>query len=227
MSSYPSSGSRRPWLAWAIAALLLALAVFGIRQLMRASPDEGQRSVIQQITMVQEPPPPPPPPEPEEKIMEEEPEVVEPTEDPQVQEDSEPPSDDSPDDAPATAEPAGVDRPADAGSDSFRLAAGKGGGLFGRGGGGGRGAWGAYVETHIRRALQQDPRTRLADGNLDVVVDIDSSGRFVSARLRSSSGDAELDRAIEDVLRRLPPLARGRPPGIAGETYASINLKRL
>jgi periplasmic protein TonB len=183
-----------------------------------------RQRLIQEITVVQ--PPPPPPPEPEEKIMEEE-EVIEPTEEPEIQEDVEAPSDE-PSDAPAepSAEPAGLDRPADAGSDSFRLAAGKGGGLFGRGGGGGGGGWGQYVETHIRRALQRDPRTRSARGFIRVAVNIDPNGRFTGAGLRSSTGDPKLDTAIREVLSTLPPLSRGRPPTIEGLTNATINMKR-
>lgn len=184
--------------------------------------------VIQEITLVT--PPPPPPPEPEEKIMEEETEIVTPTDDPKPQQDVDTPSDDPPSDTPSEApstEAAGLDKPADAGSDSFRLAAGGGGGLFGRGGGGGGGGWGEFVETHVRRALQRDPRTRTAQGFLKVAVSIDENGRFTSAALRSSTGDAKLDLAIRDVLSSLPPLSRGRPPKVGGMTFATINMKRL
>jgi protein TonB len=183
--------------------------------------------VIQEITVVTPPPPPPP----EEKIMEEEPEIIEPPEEePEIQKDVEQPSEqpsEAPSEAPATSEPAGLDRPADAGSDSFRLAAGGGGGLFGRGGGGlGGGSWGAFVETHIRRALQRDPKTRSASGFLNVMVDIDGTGRFTGARLRSSTGNAELDDAVRRVLATLPPLTRGLPANQNGRTYATINMRR-
>lgn len=158
--------------------------------------------------------------------MEEEPEIIQPTDEPQVQQDVEQPSE-TPSEAPATSsEAAGLDRPADAGSDSFRLAAGKGGGLFGRGGGGGGGSWGGHVETHIRRALQRDPRTRSAQGFVRVSVVIDDTGRFGSARLRSSTGDAALDSAIRDVLASLAPLGRGRPADVQPTTVADINMRR-
>lgn len=181
--------------------------------------------VIQEISLIT----PPPPPEPEEKIMEEEPEIIEPTEEPEIQKDVEQPSEqpsEAPSEAPS-AEPAGLDRAADAGSDSFRLAAGGGGGLFGRGGGGGGGgSWGSYVETHIRRALQRDPQTRAAAGFVNVVVDIDATGRFIGARLRSTTGKADLDGAIQRVLGTLPPLGRPLPAKQGGRTYATINMKR-
>lgn len=181
--------------------------------------------VIQEITIMQ--PPPPPPPEPE-KITEKEPDIVEPVDTPEIQKDVEKPAEtpsDAPSEAPSTA-PAGVDRAADAGSDSFRLAAGGGGGFFGRGGGGGGGSWGSFVETHIRRALQRDPKTRVASGFLNVVVDIDASGQFTGARLRSSTGDAALDESIRNVLGQLSPLGRGLPSNQSGRTYATINMKR-
>lgn len=219
----PSKPRRGPWIARLIAAAVLAVVIgLGIWFWPSGGPVTPER-FIQEITLVQ--PPPPPLPEPEEPIMEEEPEIIQPTDEPQVQQDVEQPSE-TPSEAPATSsEAAGLDRPADAGSDSFRLAAGQGGGLFGRGGGGG-GGWGGYVETHIRRALQRDPRTRSAQGFIRVSVVIDDNGRFGSARLRSSTGDAALDSAVREVLASLAPLGRGRPAGVQPTTVADINMRR-
>lgn len=214
----------------AAALVILGIGVVGwllwlLVMFLTGGPDTPpDRRIIQEITVVV--PPPPPPPEPEE-VIEEEQEVIEPAEDPKVQEDVDTPADE-PNDQPAeSAEAAGLDKPADVGSDSFHLAAGKGGGLFGRGGGGGGGGdWGGYVETHIRRALQRDPRTRTAQGFLRVAVNIDPSGRFAGAALRSSTGDPRLDGAIRDILSTLPPLGRGRPPRQDGMTNVTINMKR-
>lgn len=204
-----------------LVAILAALALW---LWPHGGSDIQRQRVIQEITVVQPPPPPPPPPEPEEKIMEEQ-EVIQPAETPEVQKPVEKPAEAPSETAPA-AQAAGLDRPADAGSDSFRLSAGGGGGLFGRGGGGGGGSWGGFVEGHIRRALQRDPRTRTAQGFVRVMVTIDPSGRFTGATLRSSTGDARLDAAILDVLGKLPPLGRDRPAAEPGDTYATINMKR-
>lgn len=219
----PSKPDRSSWVARLIAVAVVAAAIgLGIWFWPSSNAPAPER-FIQEITLVQ--PPPPPPPEPEEPIMEEEPEIIQPTDEPQVQPDVEQPSE-SPSDAPAvSSEAAGLDRPADAGSDSFRLAAGQGGGLFGRGGGGG-GGWGSYVETHVRRALQRDPRTRGAQGFIRVSVVVDDNGRFGNARLRSSTGDAAMDAAVRDVLASLSPLGRGRPPGIEATTVLDINMRR-
>lgn len=216
----------RAWIPRVIAGVV-ALGVIGAGVwLWPASEADRPERIVQEITLV-ETPPPPPPPEPEDPIMEEEPEIVEPTDEPQIQEDVEQPTE-TPSDAPPAPSSlaAGVDRAADAGSDSFRLAAGQGGGLFGRGGGGGGGTWGAYVETHIRRALQRDSRTRSAQGFIRVSVSIDDAGRFGTARLRSSTGDAALDAAIREVLAGLPPLSRSRPAGVQAVTIADINMRR-
>ncbi|WP_052134837.1 energy transducer TonB family protein [Sphingomonas sp. 37zxx] len=213
-----------------ILLVLAALLILALVSLWPAGDGRVQRErVVQEITVLQ-PPPPPVPPEPEEKIMEEEPEIIEPTDDPRISEEPVEQPSDTPSEAPSeqpSSEAAGLDRPADAGSDSFRLAAGKGGGLFGRGGGGGGGiGWGQYVEGHIQRALQRDARTRAARGSVRVTVNIDPGGRFVGAALRSSTGDAQLDSAIRAVLSSLPPLGRSRPTGQEGTTHATINLKR-
>lgn len=214
---------RHPWMLPTALCLVLALLAWWF--LPVGSGPQRER-VIQEVTLVV---PPPPPPEPEEKIMEEEPEVVEPTEEPEVQKDVDTPTEDAvSDERSEPSEAAGLDKPADAGSDSFRLSAGSGGGLFGRGGGGGGdGGWAAFVETHIRRALRLDPRTRSAQGFVNVVLSIDPSGRISGATLRSSTGDPQLDAAIRDVLSGLPPLGRGRPAAIGGLTYTTINMRRI
>lgn len=228
MASAPPA-PRTGVLAWVITGAAVLVAGLGLAWLLwlllHLETNVQRERVVQQITLVT---PPPPPPEPEEKIMEEEQEIIQPTDNPKPQQDVDTPSD-TPSEQPAEApssEAAGLDKPADAGSDSFHLAAGGGGGLFGRGGGGG-GGWGQFVETHVRRALQRDPRTRAAQGFLKVAVNIDENGRFTSAVLRSSTGDPKLDAAIRDVLGGLPPLGRGRPPKTSGMTFATINMKRL
>lgn len=168
--------------------------------------------IVQEIQVFQ------PPPEPEKKVVEQEivPEEVKPQDQPT----------EMPTDAPAAPSDlgAGLDRDADAGSDSYHLGAGGGGGLFGRGGS--DGGWGALVAAHITMALQRDERTRNARGLMRVTMDIDAAGRFSGAKLVSGTGDPTLDAAIRDVLAHLPPLGRPRPPAISNSTQLSINLKR-
>jgi TonB family protein len=130
---------------------------------------------------------------------------------------------DTPSPEPTADMAAGLNRAADIGADSFHLASGKGGGLFGRGGGGG--TWDAFVATHVRRALRADPRTSTASGYLEVLFAIDPNGRFERAELQSSTGNKELDAAIRDVLSRLPPLSRGRPANVKPLMVTGINIR--
>lgn len=202
--------------------LLLVIAaiafVIGALVLNRGEPPVKKQYVTQQITVL--PPPPPPPPE-EEKLPEPE-KIIEPQQEAVVQEDVQEISEE-PSPEPSMSEPAGLNRAADIGADSFRLAAGKGGGLFGRGGGGG--SWDAFVATHVRRALRADPRTSTASGYLEVLFAIDPHGRFERAELQSSTGDKQLDAAIRDVLSRLPPLSRGRPANVKPLMVTGINIR--
>ncbi|RXZ66315.1 energy transducer TonB [Pelagerythrobacter rhizovicinus] len=228
----PTSRSEGKGRARQAGAILAPIVLLGLLAWLIWPDGEGAPSTerfVTEIEMLQ--PPPPPEPEPEEPIMEEEEEIVEPSEEPPSETPSEEPVDqpqDAPEPSTASNQLAGLDRPADAGSDNFRLAAGGGGGLFGRGTGGGRGGgeWGAYVEGHIRRALMRDPRTRAAKGSVDVTVVISDAGRFTRAALRTTTGDQELDAAIRDVLSNLPPLNVRRPAEQAATTYATIDMRR-
>ncbi|AKM07753.1 energy transducer TonB family protein [Pelagerythrobacter marensis] len=214
-----------------IGGILLALAgLFAWLLWPRdGGPPQTERFVTE-IEMLQ--PPPPPEPEMEDPIMEEEEDILEPSEEPPSETPNEEPVDqpqDSPSEPSDANQLAGLDRPADAGSDNFRLAAGGGGGLFGRGsgGGGGGGDWGGYVESHIRRALQRDPRTRAARGSLRVEVTITADGRFSRATLRSSTGNPDLDKAVQDVLQNMPRLGTARPANTSAQTFATIDMRRL
>lgn len=200
--------------------VLAAIAfVVGLIVLTRGEPPVPKQYVTQQITVL--PPPPPPPPPQEEKIPEPE-KIIEPKQEAVVQEDVQEISE-TPSPEPTTDMAAGLNRAADIGADSFHLAAGKGGGLFGRGGGGG--SWDAFVATHVRRALRADPRTSTASGYLEVLFAIDPNGRFERAELQSSTGNKELDAAIRDVLSRLPPLSRGRPANVKPLMVTGINIR--
>ncbi|MFC4313827.1 energy transducer TonB [Steroidobacter flavus] len=203
--------------------LLLVLAgiafVIGFFVLNRGEPPVPKQYVTQQITVL--PPPPPPPPPQEEKLPEPE-KIIEPKQEAEVQQDVQEVSE-TPSPEPSTDLAAGLNRAADIGADSFHLAAGKGGGMFGRGGGGG--SWDAFVATHVRRALRADPRTSTASGYLEVLFVIDPNGKFERAELQSSTGNKELDAAIRDVLSRLPALSRGRPANVKPLMVTGINIR--
>ncbi|WP_411818610.1 energy transducer TonB [Hyphococcus sp. DH-69] len=202
------------------AAGLLAGAIAVALWVNSTNSAEKMERVIHEITVAEVPE------EPEEEIVEEEPEpeeVVEETPEPVAAPDPTPVVSDPP--KPSTERLGGLDRLADSGSDSFRLAAGGGGGLFGTGTRGGT-SWEALLTLHITRALQRDKRTRSAKGKVGVSITVDKNGVFTSAVLTSSTGDPDLDEAIQDVLANLKPLGRGRPSGVNATTNLIINLKR-
>lgn len=221
-----------------LAGLSLLALVTGFGWWMASSrpPEPGATRVIEMVSITPppetEPQPEPEPVEPPEPAPEPEtvaqPLAAQPVERPVAAAASQLPASVSAERPAPAQQAAGVDRAADAGADSFQLAAGKGGGLFGRGGGGGGGAgdWNAAVALHITRALQRDRRTRAASGNVRVAVMIDATGKFSSARFVSSTGEAALDAAIRDVLARLPGMGRPRPAGVRADTDLNIHLRR-
>lgn len=216
----PPSPPRQRFPVGLLLVVVAAVAfVIGAFVLNRGEPPVPKQYVTQQITML--PPPPPPPPPKEEKLPEPK-KIIEPKQEAEVQKDVQEVSE-TPSPEPQSDQLAGLNRAADIGADSFHLAAGKGGGLFGRGGGGG--SWDAFVATHVRRALRADPRTSTASGYLEVLFAIDANGRFERAELQSSTGNKELDAAIRDVLSRLPPLSRGRPANVKPLMVTGINIR--
>lgn len=189
-------------------ALVLAATIgmiLFIRSFMQAKPEQPQRQVAQVVQIVRPPPPPPeqppPPPPPEEKI-------------------EEPLPQDTPDEAPpdesAPAESLGLDADGVAGSDGFGLAARRGGREIGLGGT----AFGWYttmLKDSILDVLSEDERVRRGSYQVTVRVWLTKSGEVERIRLAGTSGNRELDSAIENVLQKLgkvreaPPLEMPQP----------------
>lgn len=70
----------------------------------------------------------------------------------------------------------------------------------GKGFGGGRGRWGWYasaVQTAIQDALRKNPKTRNAALRINVRLWPDESGNLARVELADTTGDPEVDRAIE------------------------------
>jgi protein TonB len=167
--------------------------------------DEGpKRQTAQVIQMIRPPPPPPdqpPPPPPEEKVDE-----------PLPQDTPEP--EQAPEAAP---EQLGLDADGAAGADGFGLAARRGGrDLVGSG----TGAFVWYttmVKDAILDSLSGDERIRKGSYQVTVRVWLATDGRVERIRLAGTSGNRELDGAIEQALARLgrvreaPPLEMPQP----------------
>jgi periplasmic protein TonB len=200
----------KPRFVPAFVGALIVVAVTGaliwmIRGLMQDKPEQPKREVAQTVKLIRPPPPPPepppPPPPPEEKIEEPLPQDT--------------PEDAPPDDAPA--ETLGLDAEGVAGGDGFGLAARPGGRALIGAGGSVFGWYTTMLKDSILDALSADERIRRGSYQVTVRVWVSNSGDVERIALSGSSGDRELDRAIEQALEKLarvreaPPLEMPQP----------------
>ena len=188
-----------------IVLLVTAGLVWVVKGLMEDKPEKSKRAVAQVIKIVRPPPPPPepppPPPPPEEKIEEL----------PQETPEEAPPEEAAP------AEQLGLDAEGVAGADGFGLAARKGGrDLVGTN----AGAFAWYttmLKDSIVGMLSEDDRIRRGTYQVTVRVWLSKTGDVERIKLASTSGNRELDAAIEQSLakmgrvREAPPLEMPQP----------------
>lgn len=159
--------------------------------------------------MLMLPPPPPPPPEPE-KLPEPppdkvEPQVVEPTPAP-VKPVSEAPSPQ----ADMNNDPVTMNSDAQAGTDAFGVAAGRGGGMAGTGGGG-LGSYGNYFRDELQQQLAKDPRTRkLSFQDVRINVWLDLGGKVTRAELVNGSGKSDIEETVLAMVREFH--SSSKPP---------------
>ncbi len=193
-----------PLLGGAAVVLVVVLALVWLIRGMDGKPDGPKRQTAQVVQIVRPPPPPPdqpPPPPPEEKI-----------EEPLPQDTPEP------EQAPEqSSEQLGLDADGAAGADGFGLAARRGGrDLVGSG----TGAFVWYtsmLKDAILDSLSADERIRKGSYQVTVRVWLANDGRIERIRLAGSSGNRDLDSAIEQALGRVarvreaPPLEMPQP----------------
>ncbi len=189
----------------AIVLLVVFALLWMIRGFMQDKPEGPQRATAQTVQLIRPPPPPPepppPPPPPEEKIEEPLPQEA--------------PEEALPDDS-SPAEQLGLDADGVAGSDGFGLAARKGGREIGLGGTG-FGWYTVMVKDSILAALEEDERVRRGNYQVTVRVWLTNAGEVDRISLQSSTGNRELDSAIQQALggmlrvRQAPPLEMPQP----------------
>jgi len=205
---------RRQWLLTA-ALLAVALVVLGVLFWWLLSKDTAStRRPVNQPPMLALPPPPPPPPPPPEQPPEPEtpPEETVPEPDP-----TEPTLAEEPEPAPETSDPVTMDADSQAGTDSFGIAAGKGGGMSGTGpGGAGNATYGRYLGYVLQQAIARDQRLRRLGFRLYVNVWMDPDGRITRVELSRGSGNDEADAAVVEALRGIG-MVEQRPP--ASQTF--------
>ncbi|QHI97401.1 hypothetical protein GT347_05025 [Xylophilus rhododendri] len=210
------AGWWRRWGGHAIGALVLLALVLLAWRLLSDTAGQKRKSADTPMLMLPPPPPPPPvpekPPEPEpEKIK---PEPVEPKPTPERPLDA--PKDDSPP-SPSKdlGDPVTIDGAAQAGTDAFGIAAGRGGGMTGGGPGGGglgAGSYARYVSNALQQGLARDARTRLlAFEDIQIELWLDADGRTAQVRLLRGTGDKQIDDAVLAMVRELDRIDE-RPP---------------
>ncbi len=213
------SGAADVWRRWGgliIGAVVLALLAALVWYLLADT--ASQKRQVADAPMLMLPPPPPPPPEPE-KLPEPEiepvkPEVVEPEITPV--EPLEPPKDDAPP-SPSQdlGDPVTMDSAAQAGTDAFGIAAGRGGGMTGGGtgtGGLGSGTYSRYVANALQQGLARDPRTRqLVFEDIQVDLWLDASGKTTRAQLVKGTGNTKADEAVLAMVRELNRIDESPP----------------
>src|SRR5262249_32311835 len=108
--------------------------------------------------------------------------------------------------------PLSLDAKGEGPGDLFNLGGKPGGrGLFGGGGGSRFGSYASMVQAQIEAAFRQNPKTKNATTSVPMArLWSEASGRINRVQLASSTGDAELDAALRDVLGSL--VLREPPP---------------
>ncbi len=189
-----------------IGSLLIFYVVKVIIGFIDQKPTKSEKK-IQPITLLKPPPPPPPPPKVEKPP---EPEIKEKIETPQ--EEPEPMPESPPDEAPAR--DLGLDAEGTAGSDSFGLAARKGGnGLFG--GGGNPYAWyGGLIKNGMLNILSSHEELRRKGYTAIVKVWLKADGSVERVELSKGSNDADIDELLTRLLNKFDKVAEPPPPGM-------------
>jgi periplasmic protein TonB len=200
---------RLPLVIGVVVILVGLLAFVSFVRDFAKKPEKPEREVPQVVNIVRPPPPPeqpppPPPPPPEEKI-----------EEPLPQDAPEP---EAADDAPSLDEQLGLDAEGVAGGDGFGLAARRGGSDITGSGSGAAFAWyTGMLKDSVLDALSDDERIRKGDYRITVRIWLDPDGAIERVSLTDSTGNADLDSAIENALRRVgrvrqaPPLEMPQP----------------
>ncbi|MBO9579648.1 MAG: TonB-dependent receptor [Sphingobium sp.] len=218
-------------LLWAIGALLVvAFAWYVYHQLTAVrgvSITEDPKSMVDVVPLPPPPPPPPPPPEPKEK-------PPEPTEQPQP----------SPVEAPKTpqqqAAPVSINAPAQAGTDSYGLRAGNGGGIGAPGGGGtclgtncGAAAGGGgmseafyrrYLSSALQERVQDDEKLSRLVFSADFTLNVTPDGRVTGVQFLSGRGRSD-DETMKKLAAILAAVRGLNPPPAAMEFPQKVTVR--
>jgi TonB family protein len=197
----PSSLRVRRWLGPLIALAAVAALVALVWHLLTDT--AATRREVAGPPMVMVPPPPPPPPPEPEKLPEPTPEKIK----PELREPEPVPAEAPKDDSPPSpnkdlGDPVTMDSAAQAGTDAFGIAAGRGGGMSGTGGGLGAGSYSRYFSSALQQAFTRDARTRqLVFEDIRLDIWLDAEGRVTRVQLVQGTGNTQTDEAVLAMVR--------------------------
>lgn len=192
------SENRMP--AYAGIFVILLCSVMAYILLHSSKPPPARIPPTVTMVVIQPPkPPPPPPPLPQPKTIVQ-PKMATPVAKPVVPNQ---PAKAAPPKPAASAPALGTSLKSNGTSNAFDLSgSGNGNGLIGGSGdgGGGGGSYGEAVSYQIQQALQKNPVTRRASAGLIVRIWVAASGTITRVELEKSSGNAEVDSAIQNTV---------------------------
>jgi hypothetical protein len=185
----------------AVAALVLLAGAFGIYRVVTG--DSPKRRVLDTVAIKLVPPPPPPeikpPPEPP-KLVEEQ-KIEPPVDKPMDQPKDEPPPG-----------PLALDAKGEAGNDAFGLGGKQGGADYMGGGGGTRfGHFAILMQDRISRTLHDDEKLNSDKFRATIKVWLTDGGKIQRVQVLHTTGDANTDNRIEQVIGAMPALPEAPP----------------
>jgi protein TonB len=201
----------RAYLPMIVGGIILFIAIGIIAYLIsnfESKPAKKERK-IQAISLTKPPPPPPPPPKVEKPP---EPEVEN-----EIKEAAEPEPEEIPDvaDEPPPGD-LGLDAEGTAGSDSFGLAARKGGrGLLGGGGGGDPYAWySGIIKNDLMDILSEKEELRRKGYSAVIKIWVEADGSIKKVELARGSNDSEIDELLTRLISKYKKVNEPVPPGM-------------
>jgi len=224
-------GSKKPPLVWIAvgAAALVAVGAGAFFLLGGESKPKKKTSTIVNVMPVLPPPPPPPTPPPTPPPAP--PDPVEPPPDaPEFVEETTP--DSPPEPEPEAPAPMGSNIQGDGPPDGFGLVGKGGGGMIGgrgTGGGGNASRFGWYagrVQNTVSTAVRSHRATRSSTLSIKARIWVDASGRVTRASLEGSSGDPEVDQALQREILNGLQLPDPPPEGMPMPIVMRINAAR-
>lgn len=226
-----SSGAGAPKALMALGAVVL-VALAAAAFLFLGGKGESKGKPAPKVNIVPVLPPPPPPPTPPPTPPPAPPEPVEPPPDaPEFVEEKAPEAAPEPE-APDEPAPMGSNIQGDGPPDGFGLTGRGGGGLIGgsgkKGGGGGTrfGWYAGRVQGAVTSALRTHRATRSARLTVKARIWVDPTGRVTRASIDGSTGDPEIDQALQQEILLAIRLSDPPPEGMPMPIVMRINASR-